>query len=195
MSCDVGEVAERLENGLILVPFHLFAYVTAHSAILPLLHLRHSSFSNAFASTLQALHLRHLASRPCTELKLYCVSTLLENLCDTSKSPTVTSRVCLSNAFKQIPQWYYVYVIFSLHIIVHIYKWSTWKPVFIDSEWTHAAALVSKSMLWSFIDKFNRCQRCLSLSLFMKYLLTYSRHLTSLLSSSSLWETWLFITS
>ena len=151
MSCDVGEVAERLENGLILVPFHLFAYVTAHSAILPLLHLRHSSFSNAFASTLQALHLRHLASRPCTELKLYCVSTLLENLCDTSKSPTVTSRVCLSNAFKQIPQWYYVYVIFSLHIIVHIYKWSTWKPVFIDSEWTHAAALVSKCTLWALL--------------------------------------------
>ena len=65
----------------ILQPFRHFTYVTAHSATLPsfylrhssfptllLLHLRHSSFSNpSFASpTSQALHLRHLASRPWT---------------------------------------------------------------------------------------------------------------------------------
>ena len=51
---------------LILQPFHRFTYVTAHSPTLPLLHLRHSSFSNpSFASpTSLALHLRHLASRP-----------------------------------------------------------------------------------------------------------------------------------
>ena len=51
---------------LILQPFRRFTYVTAHSPTLPLLHLRHSSFSNSsFASlTSQALHLRHLASRP-----------------------------------------------------------------------------------------------------------------------------------
>ena len=44
---------------LILQPFRRFSYVTAHSPILPLLHLRHSSFSNpSFAfSTSQALHL------------------------------------------------------------------------------------------------------------------------------------------
>ena len=61
MSCDVDEVTERLENEL-----RHFTYVTAHSPTLPLLHLRHSSFSNpSFASpTLQALHLIHLASRP-----------------------------------------------------------------------------------------------------------------------------------
>ena len=90
MSCDVGEVMERLENELcfpslhlshnsfskpsvtlptsqsILQPFRCFTYVTAHSPILPLLHIRHRSFSNPpFASpTSQALHLRHLASRP-----------------------------------------------------------------------------------------------------------------------------------
>ena len=52
---------------LILQPFRRFTYFTAHSPTLPLLHLRHSSFSNpSFASpTSQALHLRHLASRPC----------------------------------------------------------------------------------------------------------------------------------
>ena len=52
---------------LMLQPFCRFTYVTAHSPSLPLLHLRHSSFSNpSFASpTSQALHLRHLASRPC----------------------------------------------------------------------------------------------------------------------------------
>ena len=47
-------------------PFRHFAYVTVHSPTLPLLHLRHSTFSNPyFASpTSQALHLLHLASRP-----------------------------------------------------------------------------------------------------------------------------------
>ena len=51
---------------LILQPFRRFTYVIAHSPSLPLLHLRHSSFSNySFASpTSQALHLIHLASRP-----------------------------------------------------------------------------------------------------------------------------------
>ena len=49
-----------------LQPFRHFNHVTAHSSTLPLLHLRHSSFSNpSFASPMsQALHLRHLASRP-----------------------------------------------------------------------------------------------------------------------------------
>ena len=48
---------------LILQPFRRFTYVTVHFPTLPLLHLRHSSFSNpSFASpTSQALH---LASRP-----------------------------------------------------------------------------------------------------------------------------------
>ena len=35
---------------LILQPFRLFTYVTAHSLTLPLLHLRHSSFSNPFSN-------------------------------------------------------------------------------------------------------------------------------------------------
>ena len=76
MDCDVGEVKERLQNELCYdynnelcsfsnLSVH-FTYVTAHSPTNPLLHLRHSSFSNSsFASsTSQALHLRHLASRP-----------------------------------------------------------------------------------------------------------------------------------
>ena len=51
---------------LILQPFRRFTYATAHTPTLPLLHLRHSSFSNpSFVSpTSQALHLNHLASRP-----------------------------------------------------------------------------------------------------------------------------------
>ena len=90
MSCDVGEVTERLENELsynyelrsfsnisvtsptsrlILEPFRRFTYVTAHSPTLPLLQIRHSSFYNpSFASpTSQALHLIHLACRPYNE--------------------------------------------------------------------------------------------------------------------------------
>ena len=48
---------------LISQPFRRFTYVTAHSQTLPLLHLRHSSFSNpSFASpTSQALRLIHVA--------------------------------------------------------------------------------------------------------------------------------------
>ena len=78
MSCDLGELTERLENEqssptseLILQPFRRFTYVTAHSPILPLLHLRHSLFFNpSFASpTLQAIHLRHLASCPCAAVR------------------------------------------------------------------------------------------------------------------------------
>ena len=73
-SCDVDEVTEMLENDqsslptsrFILQPFRCFTYVTVHSPTLPLLHLRHSSFSNpSFASlTSQDFHLHHLASRP-----------------------------------------------------------------------------------------------------------------------------------
>ena len=57
-ACDVAEI--------ILQPFRHFIYVTTHSPTLPLLHLRHSSFSNpSFASSMsQVLHLIHLASRP-----------------------------------------------------------------------------------------------------------------------------------
>ena len=52
--------------------FHRFTYVTVDSPTLLLLHLRHSSFSNPSlsSSTLQALHLRHLASRPWYEIHI-----------------------------------------------------------------------------------------------------------------------------
>ena len=52
---------------LILQPFRRFTYVRTHSPTFPSLYLRHSSFSNpSFASAAsQALHLIHLASRPC----------------------------------------------------------------------------------------------------------------------------------
>ena len=68
MSCAVGEVTESLENEL--CSFRHFIYVTAHFLTLLSFLLRHSSFSNpSFASpTSQALHFRHLASRPCLKL-------------------------------------------------------------------------------------------------------------------------------
>ena len=51
----------------ILQLFCRFTYVTAHSPTLPSLHLLQSSFYNSpvTSPTSQALHLRHLASRPC----------------------------------------------------------------------------------------------------------------------------------
>ena len=55
---------------IILQPFCHFTYITAHFLTLPLLHIRHSSFSNpSFASPMsQALQLRHLVSRLCMEV-------------------------------------------------------------------------------------------------------------------------------
>ena len=66
MSCDGLKATEGLENELILKPFRRFTYVTAHSPTLALLHLHQSSSSNLSLASrmLQALHLRHLASRP-----------------------------------------------------------------------------------------------------------------------------------
>ena len=56
---------------LILQPFCHFTYVTAHSTTIPLLYLRHSSFSNPSSAspTSQALHLIHLACHPCLQPK------------------------------------------------------------------------------------------------------------------------------
>ena len=55
----------------ILQAFRHFTYVTAHSPNLPLLHLRHSSFSNpSFASPKsQALHFRHSPIFPSLHLR------------------------------------------------------------------------------------------------------------------------------
>ena len=54
MTCDVGKAMEGLENDLpsqfILQPFRRFTYVTDHSQILPLLHLRHSLFFNPYVA-------------------------------------------------------------------------------------------------------------------------------------------------
>ena len=58
---------------LILQPFHRFTYVTAHSRTHLLLHLCHSLFFNPSFDfpTSQALHLRHLASRPSLPVKVF----------------------------------------------------------------------------------------------------------------------------
>ena len=59
---------------LILQPFRRFIYSTAHST-LPPLHLRQRSFYNhsVASPTSQALHVLHLASRPCIgEQKTVC---------------------------------------------------------------------------------------------------------------------------
>ena len=54
---------------LILQSFRCCTYVTAHSPTHPQLHLRHKSFYNPSVAspTSQALHVRHLANRPCIE--------------------------------------------------------------------------------------------------------------------------------
>ena len=47
MSCDVGEVTERLENEQ---SSYIHTYSRAHSPTFPSLHLRHSSFSKPFVA-------------------------------------------------------------------------------------------------------------------------------------------------
>ena len=81
----------------ILQTFRRFTYVTAHSPTLPLLHLRHSSFSNpCFASpTSQALHLIHLASRPWSSSSSGAVIPPSSRLVDHSRpSPTGQEYSC-----------------------------------------------------------------------------------------------------
>ena len=88
---------------LILQPFRRITYVTAHSPTLPLLHLRHSSFSNpSFASlTSQALHLRHLARRPCISPTL--ITKFSENIvADTDKNKAVIDCHKCSSSFLSI---------------------------------------------------------------------------------------------
>ena len=59
MSCDVGEVTERLENeqsshtqqSAFSNLFCHFTYGTTHSPTVPSLYLRHSSFSNPFVAS------------------------------------------------------------------------------------------------------------------------------------------------
>ena len=113
---------------LILQPFRRFTYVTTHSPTLPLLHprlhynflysythfnwwiwkltgtsyIRHSSFSNpSFTSpTSQALHLRHLANRP-------CISTLVTKfsqniVADTDKNKALIDCHKCSSSFLSI---------------------------------------------------------------------------------------------
>ena len=92
---------------LILQPFRRFTYVTAHSPALPLLYLRHSSFSNpSFASpTSQALHLRHLASRPCISPRL--ITTFSQNIvADTDKNKALTDCHKCSSSFLSIAKYH-----------------------------------------------------------------------------------------
>ena len=92
-----------LTSQLILQPSRRFTYVTAHSSTLPLLHLRHSSFSNpSFASpTWRALHLRHLTSRPSISPTL--VTKFSQNIvADTDKNKVLIDCHKCSSSFLSI---------------------------------------------------------------------------------------------
>ena len=87
---------------LILQLLHWFTYVTVHSPTLTLVHLRLSSFSNPFSAspTSLALHLRHLASRP-------CISTLVTKfsqniVADTDKNKALIDWHKSSSSFLSI---------------------------------------------------------------------------------------------
>ena len=72
---------------LILNPFCPFTYVTAHSPTLPLLHLRHSSFSNPFASPTSQFSFSNLSvTSPTSQLILqpFCPFTYVR-----AHSPTL----------------------------------------------------------------------------------------------------------
>ena len=85
-----------------LQPFRRFTYVTTHSPTLPLLHLRHSSFSNlSFASpTSQALHLRQQANRQCiSTLVTKCSQSIVA---DTDKNKALIDCQKCSSSFLSI---------------------------------------------------------------------------------------------
>ena len=88
---------------LIFQPFRHFTYVTAHFPTLPLLYLRHSSFSNpSFASpTSEALHLRYLTSRPCISPTL--IIQFSQNIfADSDKNKALTDCHKCSSLFLSI---------------------------------------------------------------------------------------------
>ena len=85
---------------LILQTFRRFSYVTTLSPTLPLLHLRHSSFSNpSFASPMsQALHLRHMANRPCISTVVSKFSQNIVAYTDKNKA-VIDCHTCSSSFF------------------------------------------------------------------------------------------------
>ena len=126
----VGEVTERWEE-LILQPFHHFTYVTTHSPTLPSLYLCHSSFNNLSVATSQALHLRHLASRPWVNYKLFhkfdSHSLELKNVQWSMKctitfifTATMTSYTasCLSLTPPQVSVFYFIILLLLLQNLV-----------------------------------------------------------------------------
>ena len=95
----------------ILQPFRRSTYDTAHSPTLPLLHLRHSSFSNpSFASpTSQSLHLRHLANRPC----FYSFLTVSPPSHSCSSTSLTYSKFLFYSLFFN---FFYIYIFFISNI-------------------------------------------------------------------------------
>ena len=95
MSCGVGESDGKVWALLCTLPTSQLNPPT-----LPLFNLRHSSFSNtSFAfPTSQALHLRHLASRPCLEeewniIKLASRACICFKKKDTVPTPTISTPI------------------------------------------------------------------------------------------------------
>ena len=97
---------------LFLQPFRLFTYVIAHSPTLPLLHLRHSSFTNPYFAlpTSQALQLRHLASRPCIgtptmrHYRLFPEKSLKLEKYFPNVAPKLTDQSCSNSPYRVLLQ-------------------------------------------------------------------------------------------
>ena len=87
--CSVSKLAVTSPTSqLVLQLFRRFTYVTTHSPTFPLLHLRHSSFSNpSFASpTSQALHLLYVTWRAAHAVNVvHALPGLFENIYEIRK--------------------------------------------------------------------------------------------------------------
>ena len=90
---------------LILQPFRCLSYVTAHCPTLPFVLLRQSSFSNpSFAfPTSQALHLRHLTSRPWKAYAL-CPCPLFDMVKGLSRSHIRVQRATYGGLSRHDPE-------------------------------------------------------------------------------------------
>ena len=112
----------RFMSQLILQPFRHFTYVTTHSTTLPLLYLRHSSFSNpCFASpTSQALHLIHLASRQCCKVRKHCVSDQKTGMKRFSCTECGNSSECGKN----FPHWLSACLHINTPTEQHFHNWT-----------------------------------------------------------------------
>ena len=134
MSCDVGEVTERLENEFILQPSFCFSYITSSSFI-------------------------HLASRPCRVPQLIDCPEIYEHLWLINVNTTVITmthwdQTCINHLIMINMCWCFphFYFYFSDGKIATIGSTAAVRAKWNDSDFEHVIDATGKCILPGFVD-------------------------------------------